>query len=785
MGFRGSTLRSKVFMLVIALIALWFFAAYVTVRDGLALVWVQWANAKVYEPAEPLLKELQIERRLAQVYLADPHQSRDALDAQERKAAMLGETFMHTAQGWQARQSVNAEATRRVGETGLRLEELAKARESINNRKTLRSDAMAPYGNVITSLLAVCDSLGQLDDEQIATTVGYLIDLEWSWELMSQEDALLAGSIAAGKMTNVEHAQFTQLVGAHRFSQSTAYSRLYKDDRDRYDVTVNGADFTHFRETEDRVIYNGHVGSAPPISAPDWQKTTGTALGEFNGMVTAGGDAVVNQAIPVATWVIVRLVLATGLGFAVVVAALRTARAHVRQMEMLRDAARDLASKRLPSVVERLGRGEPVDMAAEAPPLSFGKDELGQVGQAFNAVQETAVRTAVEQAELRRSVRDVFLSIARRSQGLIHRQIGELGEMERKEEDPTKLEALFRVDHLATRMRRNAENLIVLSGSSPGRAWRRDVPMVDVLRGAVQEVEDYARVTVLPIGSVGLAGRAVGDIIHLLAELIENALSFSPPHTGVQVSGQMVANGYAVEIEDRGLGMTPDELASANEHIASQPEFRLTGTPRLGLFVVSRLTERHGVRVHLKESAYGGTTAVVLIPRELVTDGEGGAPSGGGAPRRNRRSSQDAHAASAVAVADPIAPPMPPAAPLTTSTSGATQEHPVSLPRRADRSGSEPTPGRDAIPSSTPRQSPVGTTETGLPVRVRQANLHSALQESSPRSLADSGDGGLVRPPEEIRKKMSSYQSGTRRGRFDAARLADGDPEAPPSAADE
>ena len=182
-------------------------------------------------------------------------------------------------------------------------------------------------------------------------------------------------------------------------------------------------------------------------------------------------------------------------------------------------------------MVERLGRGEEVDVATEAPPLEFGDDEIGQVGQAFNAVQDTAVRTAVEEAELRRGIREIFLNLARRTQALVHRQLTLLDEMERREHDAEELEDLFRVDHLATRMRRNAENLIVLAGATPGRGWRRNVPMIDVVRGAVAEVEDYTRVDVQPMGAVPLAGRAVGDVIHLLAELIENGLSFSPPHT--------------------------------------------------------------------------------------------------------------------------------------------------------------------------------------------------------------------------------------------------------------
>ncbi len=222
-------------------------------------------------------------------------------------------------------------------------------------------------------------------------------------------------------------------------------------------------------------------------------------------------------------------------------------------------------------MVQRLQHGEKVDVDNEAPPLDFGKDEIGQVGEAFNEVQSTAIRVAVEQAELRRSVRDVFLSLARRSQALLHRQLGLLDVMERRATDAEELAELFRIDHLATRMRRNAENLIVLSGATAGRAWRRPVPMVDVLRGALAEVEDYTRVTVLPVVPASLVGRAVGDVIHLLAELIENAVSFSPPQTVVRVGGSVVGNGFAIEIEDRGLGMSDADRARPTSNSPTRP----------------------------------------------------------------------------------------------------------------------------------------------------------------------------------------------------------------------
>src|SRR5690606_33362818 len=193
-----------------------------------------------------------------------------------------------------------------------------------------------------------------------------------------------------------------------------------------------------------------------------------------------------------------------------------------------------------------------------------------------------------------------------------------LDEMERRETVPDKVAELYRVDHLATRMRRNAENLIVLSGSRPGRTWRRPVPMIDVIRGAVAEVEDYTRVVLLPVDPAALDGRAVGDLIHLLAELIENAASFSPPYAKVSVGGERVAHGYAVAVEDRGLGMTEAELAAANEKLSQPGDFDLADASHLGHYVVAKLAQRHGVRVQLRRSPYGGITAIVLVPSALL-----------------------------------------------------------------------------------------------------------------------------------------------------------------------
>ncbi len=297
-------------------------------------------------------------------------------------------------------------------------------------------------------------------------------------------------------------------------------------------------------------------------------------------------------------------------------------RSIIRRLGGLERSALQLAEVQLPDVIGRLRRGEDVDVAAEAPSLRTGGDEIGRVGQAFDLVRQTAIRAAVEEARLRRGLNDVFRSLARRSQSLLHRQLTLLDQMERRATDPEALDDLFRLDHLTTRMRRHAEGLVILAGAPPGRAWSSPVRMVDVMRGAIAEVEDYARVSVATRSQAALAGFAVADVIHLLAELVENATTLSPPYTSVRVSGDTVANGFAIEVEDRGLGMSPQRLAELNERLASPPEFNPSDSEQLGLFVVSQLAKRHGIRVTLKASPYGGTAAIVLIPGHLVVTEE-------------------------------------------------------------------------------------------------------------------------------------------------------------------
>ena len=347
---------------------------------------------------------------------------------------------------------------------------------------------------------------------------------------------------------------------------------------------------------------------------------------------TQASNAITAQATTNSDDTYLELILAGGLGLLAVILSILVSfvigRGLIRELAALRESALELANVRLPSVVNRLAAGQDVDISAEAPDLPTSSDEIGQVQQAFNAVQQTAVEAAVGQARLRQGISDIFRNLARRSQSLLHRQLALLDAMERRAKEPEELEDLFRIDHLTTRMRRHAESLIILSGEAPARAWRRPVPFVDVLRASVAEVEDYTRIKVTTNTRAAITGPAVADVIHMIAELAENAVVFSPPNTPVLISGDVVGRGFAVEIEDRGLGLSEERRAELNDLLENPPPFDLSGSDQLGLFVASQLARKHNIRIVLRGSPYGGTTAIVLIPNTLVVSEDSYQPDG-------------------------------------------------------------------------------------------------------------------------------------------------------------
>ena len=470
-----------------------------------------------------------------------------------------------------------------------------------------------------------------------------------------------------------------------------------------------------------------------------------------------------------------------------------------------------LAAEEMPQLTEKLRRGEPVRARQAQPATRAATAEVAQAEAAIARLARSAAAAAAAEARLRNGIRQVFVSLARRNQSLLHRQLRLIDALEQKASDPDTLADLFPLDHLTTRMRRHAEGLIILSGVAPGRSWSEPVPVIDVIRGAVAEIEDYKRVSVLTRSADAVAGQAVADLVHLVAELIENATLFSPSSTRVEVRAGRVANGFAIEVDDRGLGIGARQLATINAQLANPPDFDLANADQLGLFVVGKLAARHGVQVGLRPSAYGGTTAVVLMPANLVVSPNvagAAAPDLRQAPDRGRHELAPSAAGPEPGTAAPdadfsLGPPGPgpgfggPGSLSTRSTdsprpasagSGAAEPAaailaaPAAAPPpsgsadagTADAEGQAALPDQGATAAGAPDPAAAGPqpgagTHRGLPRRVRQASLDPHLRQPRP---GPDREAPAVRPapaagrsPEEARMLVSSLQRGWQRGR--------------------
>ena len=292
------------------------------------------------------------------------------------------------------------------------------------------------------------------------------------------------------------------------------------------------------------------------------------------------------------------------------------ARSLIRPLRKLRSDALDVAGHRLPEMVRRLSQSEGADEGVDIEPIGVtSTDEIGEVARAFDQVHREAVRLAADEAMLRGNLNAMFINLSRRSQSLIERQLSLIDSLEQSEQEPGRLSSLFRLDHLATRMRRNSENLLVLAGHEVTRRWSQPVPLVDVLRAAISEIEQYERVVLNVQPGIVVVGQAVNDVVHLVAEVVENATTFSPEDTQVYVSGQPLSSGgVLLDITDNGVGISDQEMSHANWRLDNPPVVDVAVSRRMGLFVVGRLAARHGVRVRLRHAQTGGLTALIWLP---------------------------------------------------------------------------------------------------------------------------------------------------------------------------
>lgn len=489
-----------------------------------------------------------------------------------------------------------------------------------------------------------------------------------------------------------------------------------------------------------------------------------------------------------------RDVLAYGLGvsalvLSVLVLAWIMIRSVNRSLQRLTEAARDVAEVRLPQLVDTLRQGGDPAAAEPIRPLeALSKDEIGALAQAFNTIQETTVQVAEEQAALvRKGIGDLYVNLARRNQSLVDRQIALLDALEARAEDPDQLASLFELDHLATRMRRNAESLLVLSGAGQARQWSDAIPILDVVRAASGEIADFARVNCVGFESeVAVAGHAVADVTHLVAELLENATTFSPPGTPVVVAGMLAERRFVVSITDEGIGMSDQQLAAANALLQEPPPPGLSLSRTLGLHVVAHLARRYGIRVQLRRAATNGVTAIVALPASILTRAQPGARPGRAEPPVTPVASPAAASSSAPARAPEPAVVVVEHGPASTEPprpSASREPPPPAGGPGGDEPGAGP-PGQavfDAggLPRRVPGASPLGADPRRPALPSRSPGRHLSHPPGSGSIPAAEGD---ARPrPERVHDLLTRHLRGIRDGRRpdpDAAVSARGaDPE--------
>ncbi|MEU6158041.1 nitrate- and nitrite sensing domain-containing protein [Streptomyces sp. NPDC047130] len=640
---RPRTVRAKVVSLlmvpVMSLLALWGYATVTTVQDVAALRQAERVDAQVRVPAAEAVVALQAERAFALRHAtggeAAPRGESGALaDATDRAVGKLrlGRAGTVADSG-----ELPPEVPARLRGFLAGADALSSVRGALLEGDAGWKDTYRAYTDVIADALAVDGALTSIPHVREGSDARILLELGRAGEALAQEDALLASARLDGSLDGERRALFTAATATRRALVDHAAPDLREPQRGAWRELVRDGGHEELVEAEDAVLRAGSgEAAAGAVPAADWEAAHAQVQDALRDIADHASHADPAGAGPLTRGLISPAGGAVLLGLLAVSVSLlisvRIGRGIVADLVGLRNGALEIARRKLPQAMRKLRAGEEIDVDAEAPHGPPAEDETGQVAEALGTVHRAALRAAVERAELASGISGVFVNLARRSQVLVHRQLALLDGMERRAEDPDELSDLFRLDHLTTRMRRHAESLIILSGAAPGRAWSRPVSLTNVVRAAVSEIEDYARVDVRQLAETAVTGAAVADLTHLLAELVENAAQFSPPHTKVRVTGETVGNGYAVEVEDRGLGMGPETLAEANRRIEQSEALDLFDSDRLGLFVVSRLAARHGIKVHLRPSPYGGTTAVVLLPKNLLhaeaDPGDAGRPGG-------------------------------------------------------------------------------------------------------------------------------------------------------------
>ncbi|MEU2613600.1 sensor histidine kinase [Micromonospora sp. NPDC007271] len=575
-----------------------------------------------------LTHDLHKERMAAAAYLATPNRQPDDYNLRVRRT---DERIAAYQEERDRLGDVPASVRGRLKVIDEHLGRLNSTRQEVLDGQQMPvAEAVLRYGIVVDDLVAYGDTLAQQPGaESIADARRAVAAFAQAKAAVAEEQAVAFTALSTGQLNEEQFSAFLTTLTAQQ-EALVAFSRAAEPaQRSLVNGTVSGDAV----QLADRVAndLSRSVGRAPLVSRADAAAAIGAvdelmrwAEIELQDRLLTDADTVRANVIrqAVVESMLVLLTLAIAVTLAVVLA-----RSLNESLRRLREGALAVANHDLPDAVSRLqnvnaigdGGVDEIVQQVRDPIKLTNRDEVGQVAAAFNVVHREAVRVAAEQAALRTSVSAMFLNLARRSQNLVDRMIGELDAIERGEEDPKRLAQLFELDHLATRMRRNDENLLVLAGADSAVPRRDDALLVDVLRAAQSEVELYNRIEFGTVDTdISVAAHAVNDVVRLVAELLDNATRFSPPNTTVVADGRRIRDYVLIQVEDRGLGLSDEQLDSLNRRLAAPPTVDVAAFRLMGLAVVSRLAARYGIRVELRRNVEGGTVAQVTLPNSAV-----------------------------------------------------------------------------------------------------------------------------------------------------------------------
>nr|WP_228047174.1 nitrate- and nitrite sensing domain-containing protein [Saccharopolyspora sp. HNM0983] len=696
-------------------------------------------------PAVTALNEVQRERMLSLETVSQPDVGTTELtEQQQRTDAALQRLNSEAAP---VMESAPQELQEPMGRLNGYFDGLADLRSRIDSGAATPDELNSQFNDLFDTATEVFDVQARITPEA-ETLEGAITatSLFRASDMFARESSLVTVALGSGELTPAQHRELTGYITTHHDLLETNERNLEPEVAQQYRELVGSPEWQRLTAVEDALVAGGPFTGTEqaPVRADEWRDLS-TSVGDRASelarnqadIVSARGAANGDNALWTVVWGSLAALVVAVLSFAFARRVYRTVvdEALITRLQGLRTESLDMA-RRLPEVVERLRDGKSVDVENELVSMrNYGNDEVGQVAHAIRLFQTEAVEAAVGETRARQGARVVFVGMAHRIQRLLRTMHGTIDTLENNEENSAQLAKLYDLDNSTTRARRTVENLLVLGDQQPGRRWSRSVPLMDVVRSSVSEIDQYSRVVIGHIPDVLVNGAAVGDTIHLIAELIDNATAFSPPHTQVHVTATAVARGVAIEIADQGLGMDESVRERANRMMNEPPEFdRLVlennKAEQLGLFTAARLASRRDVAVEFGVSAYGGTRATVLVPDRILEEPE------------HRVAEHETRPAATVPAPrelswNGVMTDQPETAVSPATAEPPTWEWPVLEPNRPEPERSAEPPADDAdrgsAPESAQQSDSGGEAGSGgrppLPKRVPQSNLAEGLKD--------------------------------------------------------